>query len=596
MNNLPVLSPSGLLRRPPVSAPQSGVTDCLVVGFCEQDFPSYVKSVRAMGEDSGAFRDLDLAFINWQGTPYRSMDILNQFHRQDGRPAQFHNTDFVWPVIFYLCTYLWRHGFSFDYVNLFQQEKDKLAEQLKSGTVRTVAITTTLYVSPQPILEIVEFIRRHDEDVTIIIGGPYVSNLPKMLDRESMEGVLEYLGGDIYVISQEGEQELVAVLDALRRNERLAGIPNIAYRDGDEFVVTEAVVSRTELARNMVNYSLFAGHDVGELVSLRTAKSCPFRCKFCGFPQRAGKYTYLDVELVERELDAIAAMGGVSTLTFIDDTFNIPKPRFKELLRMMIRNNYGFRWNCFYRSDHGDDEAIELMREAGCEGVFLGVESGSDEQLKRMNKTARRHHYMHAIGKLTEAGISSYTSLIVGFPGETEQTIRESISLVEQAQPTFWRAQLWYADPVTPIWKEKDHYNIQGEGFEWSHATMNSKHACDVIDDMFVNMKNSSWLPQWGFEFWSTFYLQRKGMPKAQLTSFVDAFNNVIKDKLRGGHREARADGPIQDVARLAKFGSEASKSSASPSVPVVNTSPSTVQPRIEKQHVEKQRVEEQRA
>ncbi|MEO1335396.1 MAG: radical SAM protein, partial [Myxococcota bacterium] len=308
-----------------MSAPQSGVTDCLVVGFCEQDFPSYVKSVRAMGEDSGAFRDLDLAFINWQGTPYRSMDILNQFHREDGRPAQFHNTDFVWPVIFYLCTYLWRHGFSFDYVNLFQQEKDKLAERLKSGTVRTVAITTTLYVSPQPILEIVEFIRRHDEDVTIIIGGPYVSNLPKMLDRESMEGVLEYLGGDVYVISQEGEQELVAVLDALRRNERLAGIPNIAYRDGDEFVVTEAVVSRTELAQNMVNYSLFAGHDVGELVSLRTAKSCPFRCKFCGFPQRAGKYTYLDVELVERELDAIAAMGGVSTLTFIDDTFNIPK-------------------------------------------------------------------------------------------------------------------------------------------------------------------------------------------------------------------------------------------------------------------------------
>ena len=72
---------------------------------------------------------------------------------------------------------------------------------------------------------------------------------------------------------------------------------------------------------------------------------CPFNCAFCGFPGRAGKYAYLDVDLVERELDRIADLGTVSTLTIIDDTFNVPKPRFKEILRMMIRKDYGLRWN-----------------------------------------------------------------------------------------------------------------------------------------------------------------------------------------------------------------------------------------------------------
>src|SRR4029078_1736945 len=103
-----------------------------------------------------------------------------------------------------------------------------------------------------------------------------------------------------------------------------------------------------------------------EFVTLRTAKSCPFSCSFCGFPQRAGKYKYLGVELLEKELDDIRNIGTVTTLTFLDDTFNVPKERFKEILRMMIRNNYGFKWNSFFRSDHGDDEHIVMLGHTGC--------------------------------------------------------------------------------------------------------------------------------------------------------------------------------------------------------------------------------------
>src|SRR5262249_6019856 len=156
------------------------------------------------------------------------------------------------------------------------------------------------------------------------------------------------------------------------------------------YKATPISVESNSLEDNFVDYALFPRQELGEFISTRTAKSCPFSCAFCAFPERAGKYTYQSVEQVERELNAIEALGTVTTVTFIDDTFNVPKGRFKEILRMMIRNKYSFKWNSTYRCDHGDEDLIELMGRAKCEGVFLGVESGSNKILKIMNKAATR--------------------------------------------------------------------------------------------------------------------------------------------------------------------------------------------------------------
>jgi Radical SAM superfamily/Condensation domain len=199
---------------------------------------------------------------------------------------------------------------------------------------------------------------------------------------------------------------------------------------------------------------------------------------------------------------------------------------------MMIRNRYDFKWNCFYRCDHGDEEAIELMGRAGCEGVFLGVESGSDSMLELMNKSARRSDYIKAMPLLKAAGISTYASLIIGFPGETFETVQETIDFLEESKPDFYRAQLWYADPVTPIWEKREEFAITGSAFNWSHRTMDSDTACDLIDRTFLCVENSTWLPQFGFEQWSTFYLMRRGMTMEQIRDFLSLFNACIKERL----------------------------------------------------------------
>lgn len=532
------------------------MTDCLIVGFNDVPFEDYVSKVRSMGKSSGAYRELNWHFIEYDGKPYHSVDVLNRFHfdGKEGEHQPFHNMDFLSPAVMYLGTYLWRRGLSFDHVNLFHFERDKLRDKLLSDDILTIAITTTLYVTADPIQEILSFIREYNKEAKIIIGGPYILNQALMMGPSMVQHLFSYLDADFYVISPEGERALVGIIRALKNAWDLDKVNNIAYRSGDGYVLTPDVAEDNSLEENRVDYGLFSREEIGEFVSLRTSKSCPFSCAFCGFTERGGTYRYLSVETVEKELDAIKDIGGVTTLTFVDDTLNVPKKRFKEMLRMMIRNQYEFKWNCYYRCDHGDEEAIELMKEAGCEGVFLGVESGSDEMLERMNKKTRRGDYLRFIPKFKEVGISTHASLIVGFPGETRVSVQETKEIVEETKPDFFRTQLWYCDRITPVWREREKYGIRGSGFNWSHSTMDAQTACDLAEELFLSIENAGWLPQNGFEFWSTFYLQRKGMTLEQVKAFLRSFNAIVKDQLVHSERKTVRPDLLESLVRSCRF------------------------------------------
>lgn len=531
-------------------------TDCLIIGFNDGDFQEYVEMTKSMGTSSGAYRDLNLAFIEYGGKPQRSVDMLNHFYslNKKGAHKPFHNADFLWPVVTVLGSYLAKNGFSFDYVNLFHLEKERLKRKLMSEDILTIAITTTLYVSPYPILEVLSFVRQYNKTAKIVLGGPYVSNQVKMADPDTVQELFNYIGADFYVNNSEGEFALANIIQVLKAGASPDNIDNIAYRRGEEYVITQSSIESNDLEENQVAYGLFSKEDFGEFVTLRTAKSCPFSCAFCGFPQRAGKYTYIGVDLVENELNAIANLGTVTTLTFIDDTFNVPKGRFKDILRMMIRNKYGFKWNSYLRSDHADEEAIELMARSGCEGVFLGVESGSDQMLQRMNKSSRRQDYMRVIPLLKQHGVSTHASFIVGFPGETFETNQETLDFIEEARPDFFRTQLWYCDPTTPIWQVKDQYGVKGSAFNWSHATMDVETACELIERAFLAVENSLWLPQNGFDQWSTFYLQRRGMTMDQIKTFVKCFNTIVKQKLIFPEKNETDHDLIESLKRSCQF------------------------------------------
>ncbi len=527
-------------------------TDCMIVGFNDYSFDDYIEALEIGGKTGVSYRDSNLSFLTYEGARLRALDVLNKHAATlKNHDAELNNSDFLWPVITYLGTYLSKRGISFDYIRLFHQDREKLKACLVQQEVTTVAITTTVYVTPQPIMEIVDFVRRYDQKTTVIIGGPYLADLPKILDQEALAEHLEMLGADIYIFGAEGEETLVKVISALKAGEDYRHLDSIGYRTETGFKVNTIVPEGNSLEENMVDYSLFDKKDIGEFVTVRTAKSCPFACAFCGFPERAGKYKYLPVEYVERELNAIRDIGGVTTITFIDDTFNVPKGRFKEMLRMMIKNDYQFRWNSYLRSDHVDDEALELMAASGCDGVFLGVESGSTDILINMAKNSRPEHYRRVIKKCRELGIVTYASVIIGFPGEDRRTVQESIDFLNEAKPDFFRAQVWYADPITPIYKKGQDYDLSGQAFQWQHRTMESMEAAYYVEKMFLCVTGSTWLPQNGFEPWSLYYLQRKGMTLGIIRSYLEHFNDGLKQKLLSKNSPDVGRAAYQNMVRV---------------------------------------------
>src|SRR5262245_2077933 len=214
--------------------------------------------MRSMGLDHPDYRDLRLNFIEYQGKPYRAMDILDHFHHEGrAKSRKFHNTDVLWMVVMYLGTYLARRGFTFDYVNLFQLQKEELLEKLRTRKFLTALVTTTIYNYDTPILEAVELLREHSPETKTVVGGPYVAQRRARMDESDLEALFKYLADDLDVRSHEGEQALVRLLQALKNGRRFAEIPNLGYQENGHFVLTPTEREINPLYENLIDYSLF---------------------------------------------------------------------------------------------------------------------------------------------------------------------------------------------------------------------------------------------------------------------------------------------------------------------------------------------------
>src|SRR3982751_5478075 len=407
-----------------------GRADCVVIGYNDPPFEEYERLIRRYGEDSEAYRDLKLSFVEVDGRKLNYVDLLNTLMRRAGYGgAALASGEIPNLAAAYLTNYLRRRGVSADYVNLFQLEKARLAAFLDEGPA-CVAITTTFYVVNFPVTEMVEFIRERNDRVKIVVGGPLVSNHTRNFQGEDLQAAVRDIGADVYIVDSQGELTLTRLVQALKAGGDLSRVPNIYYREGGRYVATGAEPEKNDMGHNHNHLRGLPAAGLGPTLQTRTARSCAFKCAFCNYPTRAGALTLATLGAIEKELDSMAERGNVRNVVFIDDTFNVPLPRFKEICRLLIRKQYGFNWFSYFRCSNSDEEAVDLMAESGCKGVFLGIESGSPSILINMNKSATVEKYAKGIEMLRRNGILTFGSFITGFPGETDETVQETIDFI----------------------------------------------------------------------------------------------------------------------------------------------------------------------
>ena len=175
-------------------------------------------------------------------------------------------------------------------------------------------------------------------------------------------------------------------------------------------------------------------------VTLITSVGCPNRCNFCvvgGATTERGYgkiWRFKSPQKMTEEIKYSLGLG-VKSIYFFDETFTVNKERVKGLCLMIIANGLKFEWACNGRVDTLDEETIKLMKKAGCWNIMFGIECGSPEILEEANKGTTLDKAMEIVKFCKKNGIMISASFMIGFPHDTEETIRQTLEIAKKISP-----------------------------------------------------------------------------------------------------------------------------------------------------------------
>lgn len=513
--------------------------DCIVIGYNDLPTDGVLESAEASQNRSPVWSEMLRSTARFRGERRPYMDVLNAaLTEATGEAHDFHVCKLPALGVTYLASFLRKRGHAVEAIQFYNGEKDQLAELLKAKP-RSVAITTTFYVEAGPINDIIEFVRAHSPETRVIVGGPHIFNVCESLDPASQDFILGSIPADIFVFDSQGETTLDRVVAKLKTDTTdLDDVPNLIYSmDGGKLRHTEREVEDNDMDSNVIDWSYFDESIFSPTAQMRTARSCAFECAFCRYPAVGGRLNLNEVDVVEEQLRHLAGRG-VKQVVFIDDTFNVPLPRFKALCKMIIENKFDLEFYSYFRCSNSDQEAFDLMAEAGWKGTFLGIESGDQGVLDNMNKYAKIEKYNVGIANLKERGICTHASFIVGYPGESEETVSNTIRFINEAQPTFFNAGVFYYDVKAPVHGMAEQFGLKGGGFNWRHKTMDWKSAVKQADRIYREVEHSTILPTHMFDFWGIPYLIGQGLTVEQLEGFAKRCRPLLLQGLDDPHTD----------------------------------------------------------
>jgi radical SAM superfamily enzyme YgiQ (UPF0313 family) len=168
-----------------------------------------------------------------------------------------------------------------------------------------------------------------------------------------------------------------------------------------------------------------------------TTRGCPFDCIFCSTAALHGrKYRTRSTVKVVEQIEYLKEKYDVNSISFVDDNFTMQQDRVFELCKEMEERDVSISWGCSTRTDMVNPELLERMKSTGCDNIFFGIESASDEVLKIIRKGTSIKEAAAVVKETEKAGIKTHCSFILGLPGETPDTADKIIEFIEEAKPT----------------------------------------------------------------------------------------------------------------------------------------------------------------
>ena len=272
-------------------------------------------------------------------------------------------------------------------------------------------------------LDVAKIAKQIDPNVKVVFGGVAATHL--------WDHFLNHFPQVDFIVLGEGEYSFLELIHCVERNDfdGLETIKGIAFRKQDLAIKTEPA----ELIRDLDRLPVPAKYFSYQYVTL--TRGCPANCSFCGSPQFWGRkvrwhsadYFVTQLELLYRR--------GIIFFYFSDDTFTLKKNLVIEICKKILTKELNISWYAISRVDHIDEEILYWMRKAGCIQISYGVESGSEKIRKLLNKNLAKEQIKKAFSLTARYSILARAYFIYGCPGESTETIKETIDLIEEIKP-----------------------------------------------------------------------------------------------------------------------------------------------------------------
>lgn len=299
--------------------------------------------------------------------------------------------------------------------------------------------------------------KEYNENIPVVMGGPHVSI--------RFDEVMKISPDVDFLVRGEGERVFINLLNAIDAgfnrpstiDDELSAIKGISYRQNGNIIHNrpEAFIEDLDSiplpARDLLmNKSSYSSEDMGLIM---TSRGCPFNCSYCATSIWERKTRYRSIDNVIDEIKAVKTQYGTRQFTFKDDSFTVNRSRVMEFCKRLINEQVNISWDCNTRVNLVDEEMLKAMKKAGCNGIKVGIETGSERILKMINKKIAFDHCRKAARLFRKSGIHWTGYFMMGFPSETKDDVYQTLQFMHELQPDYASLSVYEPFPGTDLFE-----------------------------------------------------------------------------------------------------------------------------------------------
>jgi len=364
---------------------------------------------------------------------------------------------------------------------------ESVMKEFKPDMLGATSVTMTF----DNAIEVIGDAKSIDRHVLTVMGGAHVS----FCARETMTAYPEL----DFIIVGEGEKAIVELSTAVEKGSGLDDIQGLVFRKGSELAFNKA---RTELvdvdaiplpARHLLPLGRYKS--LGMTISMTTSRGCPFKCIFCiGRKLVGSKVRYRDPQKVVDEFEYLCSLN-FSQINLADDLFTANKKHCHGVCDEILKRGLKTKWTSFARVDTVSTDVLSKMKKAGCTAVSFGIESANADILKTIKKGITTDQVVEAVKMCKDAGVEPHASFILGLPGESPETLKETHEFAEEmrALGLLYGYHLLAPFPGTAVRDENEKYDLNILTDDWREYHANraivstSSVTREMLDDVIIS-------------------------------------------------------------------------------------------------------------